>query len=290
MFDSVVQFVASSLTEGSIYGLMALGLVIVLRSTEVLFFAQGAIAMVGGVVLYQFFGQMHLPLIVSIPVSLTICVVVSLLSLKVIVLPLLARGASAMNVSIVTIGIGMLLETAAMLVFGTDSLAVPSFSGDEPVTILGANFAPQHFWVLGFAAIALLLALVFFKGTPMGKATTGLGDNEFLSRVLGFPTGRLFMVSFVFAALVGGIGGIVYAPISYTGYWIGTRLTIKGFLAASVGGITNPLGAIVGGLLVGAFESFTAGFISSRVKDCLAFVLLLFVLRLRPQGLFGKRQ
>lgn len=290
MYDSIVQFLASSLTEGSIYGLMALGLVIVLRSTEVLFFAQGMIAMVGGVVLYGLFGQMHVPLVVSIPTSLVICVIVSLLSLKAVVLPLLTRGASSMNVSIVTIGISMLFEMVAMILFGKDPLAVPSFSGDEPVTILGANFAPQHFWILGFAALALLLTLIFFKATQMGKAMTGLGDNEFLARVLGFPVSRLFTVSFVFSALVGGIAGIAYAPISYAGYWIGTRLTIKGFIAASVGGITNPLGAIVGGLLVGAFESFTAGFISSRIKDLLAFVLLLVVLRLRPQGLLGGRQ
>jgi branched-chain amino acid transport system permease protein len=140
---------------------------------------------------------------------------------------------------------------------------------------------------MGFTAIVLVLTLVFFKGTWMGKAMTGLGDNALLAKASGFPVSRLFMYSFIFAALVAGIAGIVVAPTSYTGYNVGMRLTFKAFIAASVGGITNPVGAILGGLIIGFFESFTAGFISSRLKDLITFVLLLVVLRLRPQGLLG---
>ena len=289
MLEYVLQFLASSITDGCVYGLMALGLVIILRSTEVLFFAQGTIAMVGGVVLYTLFAQHHVPLYIAIPISLIACIIIALLSLRIIVLPLLARGASALNVSIVTIGVSMLVEMAAMMIYGKVPLAVPSFSGDNPVTILGANLIPQHFWIIGFTVIALLGTLIFFKGTWMGKAMTGLGDNPLLAKASGFPVQRLFAYSFIFAALVGGIAGIVYAPMAYTGYDVGLRLTIKGFIAAAVGGLTNPLGALVGGLVVGFFESFASGFISSRSKDLLTFILLLSILRLRPQGLLGRK-
>jgi branched-chain amino acid transport system permease protein len=289
MCEQFLQFLASTLTQGSIYGLVALGLVIILRSTEVLFFAQGAIAMTGGVMMYCLSGQHGFPLYISIPASLVICVIMSLLSLKIIVLPLLARGASTINVSMATIGVNYFLELAAMLVFGKNPLAVPPFSGDEPITLLGASFVPQHFWIMGFTAIVLILTLVFFKGTWMGKAMTGLGDNALLAKASGFPVSRLFMYSFIFAALVAGIAGIVVAPASYAGYNVGMRLTFKAFIAATVGGMTNPVGAILGGLIIGFFESFTAGFISSRLKDLITFVLLLLVLRLRPQGLLGGR-
>jgi branched-chain amino acid transport system permease protein len=287
MFEHFLQFLASSITEGSIYGLVALGLVIILRSTDVLFFAQGAIAMAGGVMMYSLFGQYQVPLYFSIPASLVICVTMSIVSLKAIVLPLLARGANAMNVSMVTIGVNYLFELAAMLIFGKDPLAVPSFSGDNPVLIFGAAFVPQHFWIMGFTAVILILTIVFFKATWMGKAMTGLGDNPLLAKASGFPVSRLFIYSFVFAALVAGIAGIVVAPTSYTGYNVGMRLTFKAFIAATVGGITNPVGAIVGGMVIGFFESFTAGFISSRLKDLITFVLLLVVLRIRPQGIMG---
>ncbi len=118
----------------------------------------------------------------------------------------------------------------------------------------------------------------------------GPSSPYLLAKASGFPVRRLFTYSFVFTGLVGGLAGIVSAPISYTGYWIGTRLVIKGFVAAAVGGMGNPLGALLGGLIIGFFESFTAGFLSSRLKDLITMVLLLLVLRLRPQGLMGARQ
>ncbi len=288
MFEHILQFLASSLTEGSVYGLVALGLVIVLRSSDVLFFAQGAIAMAGGVMVYSLFGQHHVPLYLAIPGSLVVCVVMSLASLKVVVLPLLARGSNPMNVSMATLGVGYLFELGALLLFGKDPLPVPSFSGDNPVTLFGANFLPQHFWIMGCTALVLLLTLLFFKGTWMGKAMTGLGDNPLLAKASGFPVSRLFTYSFIFAALVAGIAGILVAPTSYAAYNIGMRFTFKAFIAATIGGMTNPVGAILGGLILGFFESFTAGFISSTLKDLITFVLLLLVLRLRPQGLLQR--
>lgn len=289
MSEYILQFLASALTEGSIYALMALGLVIIHRSTEVMYFAQGAIAMAGGVTLYALLTYTKIPLALAIPISLIICIAVALLSQWAVILPLLARGVSSLNVSIISIGFAMILEMAAMMLFGKDPLAVPSFSGDEPFKILGASIVPQHVWIVGITVIALLLTLLFFKRTWIGKAMTGLGDNHLLARASGFPVALLFTYSFVFAALVGGLAGILSAPVSYTGYWVGTRLTIKGFVAAAVGGINNPLGALVGGLIIGFFESFTAGFISSNLKDLITIILLLLVLRLRPQGLMGER-
>ena len=290
MLEYILQFLASAITEGSIYVLMGLGLVIIHRSTEVMYFAQGTIAMTGGVTMYALFTHSHIPLVVAIPVSLVVCVIVALASQWIVILPLLERGVTPLNVSMITIGVSMILDMAAMMLFGKDPLAVASFSGDDPINIFGASIVPQEFWIVGFTIIVLLLTLLFFKRTWIGKAMTGLGDNALLAKASGFPVRRLFTYSFVFAGLVGGLAGIVSAPISYTGYWIGTRLVIKGFVAAAVGGISNPLGALLGGFIIGFFESFTAGFISSRLKDLITMILLLLVLRLRPQGLMGERQ
>ena len=290
MLGYILQFVASAITEGSIYVLMGLGLVIIIRSTEVMYFAQGTIAMAGGVTMYALFTQSHVPLGVAIPVSLMVCVMVALASQWIVILPLLERGVTPINVSMITIGISMIVDMVSMMVFGKDPLAVAPFSGDEPMNIFGASVVPQELWVVGTTVIVLLLTLLFFKRTWIGKAMTGLGDNPLLAKASGFPVRRLFTYSFVFTGLVGGLAGIVSAPISYTGYWIGTRLVIKGFVAAAVGGMGNPLGALLGGLIIGFFESFTAGFLSSRLKDLITMVLLLLVLRLRPQGLMGARK
>jgi branched-chain amino acid transport system permease protein len=216
-------------------------------------------------------------------------IIVGIASQWLVVLPLLDRGASPLSVSIVTIGVALLLEMAAMILFGKLPLAVPSFSGDNPVTFLGVSIVPQEFWIVGSAIVALLFAFLFFRKTWTGKAMTGLGDNSLLAKALGFPVRQLFSYSFIFAALVGGLAGIVSAPVSYTGFFVGTRLTIKGFVAAAVGGINNPLGAVVGGIVIALFESFGAGFISSGSKDLIAIILLLLILLWRPKGLLGER-
>ena len=290
MLEYILQFLASAITEGSIYVLMGLGLVIIHRSTEVMYFAQGTLAMIGGVTLYALSTHSHIPLVGAIPICLMVSAIVALGSQWIVILPLLDRGVTPLNVSMITIGVAMILDMAAMMLFGKDPLAVASFSGDDPVNILGASIVPQEFWIVGFTIMALLLTLLFFKRSWSGKAMTGLGDNPLLAKASGFPVRRLFSYSFIFAGLVGGLAGVVSAPISYTGYWIGTRLVIKGFVAAAVGGINNPLGALLGGLIIGCFESFIAGFISSRLKDLITIILLLFVLWLRPQGLMGERQ
>lgn len=290
MVEYILQFLASAITEGCIYFLVALGLVIIHRATEVMFFAIGTMAMVGGVTVYALSTQGHIPLIASVPIALGVCVAVALASQWIVVLPLLDRGVTPLNVSMITIGVAMILDMLAMILFGKDPLAVASFSGDEPIKIFGASVVPQDFWIVGFTVIALFLTLLFFKKTWVGKAMTGLGNNPLLAKASGFSVRSLFTYSFVFAALVGGLAGIVSSPTSYTGYWVGTRLTIKGFVAAAVGGINNPLGALLGGLIIGCSESFTAGFISSRLKDLITIILLLLVLRLRPQGLMGERQ
>lgn len=289
MSEYLLQFLASAITEGCIYVLMGLGLVIIIRSTEVMYFAQGTIAMAGGVTMYALFTQGHAPLILAIPISLLVGILLALASQWIVILPLLGRGVTPLNVSMITIGISMIIDMLSMMLFGKDPLAVAPFSGDEPVNLLGASVVPQEFWIVGSTIIVLLLTLFFFKRTWVGKAMTGLGDNPLLAKASGFPVKRLFTYSFIFAGFVGGLAGIVSAPISYTGYWIGTRLVIKGFVAAAVGGMGNPLGALLGGLIIGFFESFTAGFISSRLKDLITMVLLLLVLRLRPQGLMGER-
>lgn len=290
MFEFVLQLLSSALTEGSVYALVAMGLVITIRSTEVLFFAQGTLAMVGGLTMYVFFGQIQLPLAISIIISLFFCVAVAMITQWTVILPLLKRGVSPFNVSIITIGASWVIETIAMMLYGKDPLPVPSFSGDNPIIILGAYISPQHLWILGFTLLTMLVVLVFFKKTWIGKAMTALGDNHMLAKASGFPQTRLYSYSFIFAALVGGLAGIVAAPISYTGYYVGFRYTIKGFVAAVVGGIRNPLGALLGGLIIGFIEIFSAGYISSNLKDLITMIVLLMILKLRPYGLLGTKE
>lgn len=120
-------------------------------------------------------------------------------------------------------------------------------------------------------------------------AMTGIGENALLAKALGFPIQHLFTYSFIFSAITAGMAGAAYAPVAYTGYFVGLPLTIKGFVAASVGGVNNPLGAVVGGIIIGMVEAFVSGFISSGLKDLITILILLLVLYWRPEGLLGER-
>ena len=288
MLEYTPQLLVSAVTEGSVYALMGLGLSIIYRSTEVMFFAQGTLAMIAGVTLYGF-TQWHVPLYAAVPMCLMVCVIVALAAQYAVIMPLLDRGVPPLSVSMITIGIAFIYETLAMILFGKEALPVPLFSGDTPFHILGASIAPQEFWIIGSTIVALSLSLLFFKRSWTGKALTGLGDNPLLAKASGLPVRLLISYAFIFAALVGGLAGAVSAPISYAGYWLGTRWTIKGFVAAAVGGMSNPLGVFLGGLIIGFFEALTAGFISSMLRDLITMALLLLVLRLRPQGLMGDK-
>jgi len=289
MVQYIAQILVTCLTEGSIYALVGIGLVIIHRTTEVLFFAQGTIAMVGGVAVYFLINQLHIPLPFAILIGVAICVGFMILSERFVVLPLLERGASPFNVSIVTIGIALLFEMGAMTMFGKEPLTIQPFSGDKSINLFGASIAPQQIWVMGTTLVALSLSFFFFRNTWTGKAMTGMSGDPLLAKASGFPTKRLFSYSFIFSALVVGFAGIVSAPISYTGYFVGTRLTVKGFIAAAIGGINNPLGAVLGGIMTAFFEYFGAGLISSGLKDLITIMLLLFILFWRPHGLMKSK-
>jgi branched-chain amino acid transport system permease protein len=287
MLALVAQFSLSGIVSGSTYALLALGLVLIHRTTGVLFFAQGALAMAGGVTLYALAGPGHLPIPVAVPMSVALAVALGVAAQWFVVLPLLDRGATPFSVSIATIGVALILETTAMVLFGKDPLSVQPFSGEAPFRLLGASVVPQEIWIVATAAVALLGFVFLFQRTWTGKAMTAVGSNPLLARAAGIPVRRVFSWSFVLAALIGAAAGVVATPISYTGYWLGTQLTIKGFVAAAIGGINSPAGAVLGALVIGFAESFGAGFVSSGSKDVITIVLLLLVLRWRPQGLLG---
>jgi branched-chain amino acid transport system permease protein len=199
-----------------------------------------------------------------------------------------ARGASAVTLIIITIGASILLRGVAAIVFDKNFHSLPAFLRPEPWNIGGASVLPQSFIVLlGTAAIVVVLWAVM-TSTLWGKAVTATAANRFAARLVGINTSLIVGLSFAVSAAIGAIGGILVTPIALTSYDVGTLLALKGFAAAMVGGIGNPLGAVAGGLLVGLLEAFGAGYISSAYKDAIAFLVILVVLFVMPQGLFGR--
>jgi branched-chain amino acid transport system permease protein len=280
------QFLMSGLTVGAVYALVALGFTLVYNASDVVNFAQGEFVMLGGMVTV-FVAAAGVPLPLAALIAVVAAVAVGLLLYWLAIEP--ARGASAVTLIIITIGASILLRGAAQILFDKQFHKLPSFSGDTPVNLFGAAVQPQSFWVLGGTAVIVLLLYAFLERTVLGKAVIATAANRLAARLVGINTATVMAVAFGGSAAIGAIAGILITPITLTSYDVGTLLALKGFAAAMLGGMGNPLGAVAGGLLLGLLEAFGAGYISSTYKDAFAFIVILVVLFAMPQGLFGRR-
>jgi branched-chain amino acid transport system permease protein len=148
---------------------------------------------------------------------------------------------------------------------------------------------PQSLWVLAATVIIIIAFRWFFARSRLGKAMQATSHNPQVSQLMGINTRAILRLSFALAALLGGVAGVLIAPITLTYSSVGAMLGLKGFCAAILGGMGHPMGAIAGGLIVGVSEAMTAGYVSSAYKDAIAFLIILFVLMVMPGGLFGGR-
>jgi branched-chain amino acid transport system permease protein len=280
-----LQFMFSGLTVGAIYALVAVGFTLIYSSSDVINFAQGEFVMIGGMVTYVL-AAAGVSLPIAALLAIVVAVAVGLLLHRLAIEP--ARDASAVTLIIITIGASILLRGVAGVAFDKNFHSLPPFLGAEPWHIGGAAILPQSVIVLTGAGIIVLLLWLFMNRALYGKAMLATAANRVAARLVGIDTSRVVMLSFAVSAAIGAVGGILVTPIVLTSYDVGTLLALKGFAAAMLGGIGNPVGAIAGGLLVGLLEAFGAGYLSSSYKDAIAFLVILAVLFAMPQGLFGR--
>jgi branched-chain amino acid transport system permease protein len=281
-----LQFFLSGLAVGAVYALVALGFTLIYNASDVVNFAQGEFVMLGGMVTV-FASGAGVPLSVAALFAVCVAVAVGLLLYWLAIAP--ARGASAVSLIIITIGASILLKGAAQVTFDKQFHKLPSFSGDAPIEVLGATIQPQSLWVLGGTAAVVLVLYVFLERTLVGKAVRATSASRLAARLVGINTATIMALAFGGSAAIGAVAGILVTPITLTSYDVGTITALKGFAAAMLGGMGNPLGAVVGGLLLGLLETLGAGYVSSTYKDGFAFVMILVVLFAMPQGLLGRR-
>ncbi len=286
--SQVVQFLFSGLMTGSIYALIALGFNIIFSATGAINFAQGEFAMLGGMLAAALLRWTGLPLPLVFLLAVAAVTAVGALMERLTINPV--RGAEVLNLIIITIGASIVLKGAVMVTLGKNAAGLPAFSGEAPIRLLGATFPPQALWILGVALAVVVLLHLFFERTVLGKAMQAAAIDREAASLVGIRVGRMVLLSFVLAAGVGAVAGIIITPVTLTIYDAGTMLGLKGFSAAVLGGLGNTVGGIVGGVALGLMESLGAGLIASQFKDAIAFCLLLVLLFVRPTGLFGRAE
>lgn len=281
----LTQFLLSGVTVGAVYALVALGFTIIYNASDVVNFAQGEFVMLGGMItVFAHLAGVPLPLAAALAVAATAAVGVALNKLA--IEP--ARGAPAVSLIIITIGASIFLRGVAQLVFDKQLHRFPAFSGDAPIAVLGATILPQSLWVLAGAVAVFVGLWAFFTRTLTGRAVLATANNRLAAQLVGINIRFVMTLSFALSAAIGALAGVLITPITNTSYDVGIALALKGFAAAMLGGMGNPLGALAGGLLLGLVEALTAGYLSSAYKDAVAFVAILVILFALPQGLFGR--
>jgi branched-chain amino acid transport system permease protein len=286
-----MQLLISGLISGCIYGLIALGFVIIYKSTTVVNFALGEIMMIGAYVCYYLVLSYNLgfwsAFVLTLVFSALLGVTIELLILR----PMI--GEPTFSVIMITVGLATLLRSVVGLIWGHDNIPFPSPFSDETMETLGMIVAPVEVGTIGVTAVLFLLFFVFFKYTKLGLATRATAFDQRWAFLMGISVRRIFSLSWILASVVAAIGGVFLGMANGLDTGM-SHIGLKVFPAVVLGGMDSITGAVLGGIVIGLTESLAGGYLSvyfgSGVKELASFFILLLVLMLRPYGLFGKEE
>lgn len=286
--DQLLQYLFTGITIGAIYGMVALGFNIIYSATGIINLAQGEFVMLGGMMMVYLTAIIKLPMVVSFFLSILIVTAIGAAFERAAIHPL--KSPSVITLIIITVAASILFKGGAMFAWGKHTFSLPPFSGEKPISVLGATILPQTLWILGIMGATVALLIFFFGFTLTGKAMRACAANRTAASLVGINVRTMVLLSFALSAGIGATAGIIITPIALMNYDRGTMLAVKGFSVAVLGGLGSNVGAVVAGFIIGIMESLGAGFISSGYKDAIALVVLLLVLFLKPSGLLGSRE
>lgn len=285
--DLVLQLLFTGIGIGSVYALVALGFVLIFRATNVVNFAQGEFSMVAAFLMVVFSVKVGLPYWVAFVFALLGMACLGAVFNLAVYYPL--RHRTYLPVIISTIGASIFMANTTLAVHGPEPEVLSGWF-DTPGFMLGPVYLDNQY-VLIIVVTALLVALQywFFEHTLLGKKLQATSQDKEMASLLGIPVAVMIMITFVYSAVIGGIAGILVAPVLFVSIGMGATIALKAFAATIIGGFGDVTGAIIGGLALGVIETFGAAYVSVPYKDGFAFLVLIAFLIFRPQGIFGER-
>ena len=295
-----LQVLFQGLALGSIYALVALGFVLIIRTTNVVNFAQGDFAMLGAYAMVLFLVglpgnpdlgipgfETGVPYWLAIVLSVVVMTLIGLAFNYGVYYPL--RNRSFLPVLISTLGASIFLQNTILAIFNPQPRPLEKLLSSDGVTIGGVFLDSQYLVILVFTVIAVAFQYFFFEHTLLGKKLQATSQDKDMARLLGIPVALMIAITFIYSSVLGGMAGILIAPILFVSIGMGSIIALKAFAATIIGGFGDVAGAIVGGIIIGVIESFAAYYISVPYKDAYAFLALFLVLLFRPQGIFGEK-
>ena len=284
----LLQYTLTGLSAGSLYALVALGLVLIYRSTRVLNFAHGAVATFGTFVAFALLTS-GAPFSVAFPLAILVGSTLAVLFYFVVLAPAQRQGANLLSQVILTLGLALIFEGVIVYRWGAEPDRLPFPLSDTKTWRLGALFVSElsvGTLAASVAASALLYLLV--QRTRLGLAMRAASENLTAAQTLGIPTRRVLGLSWAVASALGVLAGIFLAPALLLDPFFMLDPFLKGFAAAVLGGLNSLPGAVLGGVVLGVAESLAGAYLTIQFKNTLAFLVIIVVLLVRPEGLLGR--
>jgi branched-chain amino acid transport system permease protein len=284
----ILQLLISGIAQGCIYGLIALGFVLIYKATETVSFTQGELMMLGSFLALALLTVLGFPFWISIPSTMLAMGLFGLFLERLVIRPIL--GQPAFSIVMLTIGISYVARGAITMIpdIGTDTRVLPVPYNDAVAKAGGLVLDIEQMVVIGATAALCVVLAMLFRYTKIGIAMQASSQNQLAAYYMGIPVQRINGLVWALASAVAAIAGILLAPITFVHANMGF-IALKAFPAAVVGGFGSLPGAIVGGLIIGIVESMAGFFLPEGFKDIAAYVVVLVMLMVKPNGLFGEK-
>ena len=289
--DTFLQLLISGLMLGGVYAIIALGFVVIFKSSGIFNFAQGQLLMIGGYLCWSFLSQFHLPTWASFLAVLLVAVAIGLIIERFALRPMI--GQPLLAAIMITIALASVLDGIVTIVWGGDQLILPEFISRASLDLGSISISRQSLWLFLISLALFGCFVLFFRFTKMGLAMRGTAEDQQVVQAAGIRVSSIFALSWVIASIVSVIGGIFLGSLTGVSPTL-AFLGLKAFPVVILGGLESIPGALIAGLLVGSLEKIAGGYIDPLIgggfEEIFPFIILLVVLLIKPFGLFGLKR
>ncbi|NLZ52180.1 MAG: branched-chain amino acid ABC transporter permease [Thermoanaerobacteraceae bacterium] len=284
MFISVIM---SALLSGSIYGLIGLGYSLIYRASGIMNLSQGDLMCIGGFLGYTFYKMSGLSVLPSLILTIICTFILGCILERSVIRPIFNRSANTSVIILATIAVSYIIQSLEIIIWGAAPLAIPSYLKTQTVKLFGVTYQTESLLCIAVAIICMLAIHLFMKKTPFGIAMRAAAMDPEAARSCGINVEMTTRITWAISTTIAGIAGFMIGPIYGVSTTLGPSMSAKGFASAVVGGYGDMYGAILGGGVLAALESFSAGYISSTLKQLVAYVTVLIILVVKPRGLMN---
>lgn len=284
----IIQLLIGGVSTGIIYGVVAIGFVLLWQTSQTINFAQGEFVMVPMFLLVLFHIVLKIPLWPSLLLTMAASGLMGYLFEKLMIKKLLPGG--VIVIVIATLGLSGLLRYGMQIAWTPQTLFFPHLFSTESTQVAGVIFSPEDIWNIVLISVIIIALHFWIKKTRLGKAMQAVAQNREMATLMGINVSQIIMLVFCLNSILAGVAAVFAAPIFFVRYDIGVYFGLKAFIAAVIGGFNQIQGALVGGLAVGLIETFAAAYISTAYRDAFTMVVLLIILLVKPEGIVGIKE